>query len=118
MHPPTQFGSNALQGSVIRQVEIHPAAVLADEHHVVGGARLQHRVRARRFEEALALFRSEILTAPRVEQGEGGVGRGPEKLHYLTSNDQRRERPRPSAGLERAIPARPWLRGAPKCDTM
>ena len=94
----------------------HPAP----RHREGPGEGLHHGlgVRARRGEEALALGGGEVLAAPRVDEGERAVGHGLEKLHYLSSNDQRRARPPLSAGLQRPLPARPWPRGVPKRDNM
>ena len=41
------------------------------------------RMRARHGEEALALFRGQVLPAARVDEGEGTVGHGPEKATLL-----------------------------------
>ena len=76
------------------------------------------RVRAHRGEEAIAFKLRQVLPPARVDQGERAVGHGPEKLHYFMSNDQRRERPPLSAGLQRPLPARPALRPDPKRDRM
>ena len=82
------------------------------------GLDARSRVRAGRGEEALALRPGEIFPAACVDQGERAVGHEPEKLHYFMSNDQASGRPPLPAALQRPLPARPWLRGVPKRDSM
>ena len=119
----------ALQGRNpdLARLEVHVARAdperlghPAPGHRERSGKRLDRGLgaRARRGEEALALLGGEVLPAPGVDQGEGAVGHGSEKLHYFMSNDQRRARPPSSAALLRAIPARPAHRGVPKRDRM